>query len=297
MRSRTARHGFVGDAQAVRSHVGDEPHRPRPVHVDAFVKFLSDLHGLLAREPKPDHTLLLEAAGLERRLGPVKLLGRINLGYTIGGCLKRVSHRVSLGLGFGPELRPVVFGQGRLEPLGELRRSMRTHVGGDFPVLLGDEILDLAFPVGDEPDCDGLHPPGAQVPRADFFPEKRAQLVAHHAVQKAPGLLSVDHVHVDRTGLGERFLDRAVGDFVESHPPNAVLVQAQGLLQMPGDGFAFPVRVGRQVDQTGARGGALQIADRVFLRRHHLIGRLVALGDLDAQLPSSAGHAHAPCSP
>ena len=43
-------HGFVRDAQAVGSHVGDQADRPGAVDVDPFVKLLGDLHGLLARE-------------------------------------------------------------------------------------------------------------------------------------------------------------------------------------------------------------------------------------------------------
>ena len=164
-------------------------------------------------------------------------------------------------------------------------RSLRAQVGGDFPVFLGDEAPDLAFAVGDQPHRDRLHAARAQVPRTDFLPEQRAELIADHAVQEPPRLLGVDHIHVDRAGLAECLLDGPLGDFVERDPADAVFLQIERLLQVPGNGFAFAVRVSRQIDQPGPSGGAFQVADRFFLGRHDLVRCLVAFGHFEAELP------------
>ena len=229
--------------------------------------------------------MLLEGAGLERRLGLVELFGLVDFRDLKRGCLQGIAHGVGFGLGLGLELGPVVFGQGGLEFLCGVGRTLRAQVGGDFPVFLGDEAPDLAFAVGDQPDRDRLDAPGTQVSAPDFFPEERAELVADHAVEEPPRLLGVDHIHVDRAGLAECILDGPFGDFVERHPANAVFLQVERLLQVPGDGFAFAVGVGRQIDQPGTGGGAFQVADRFLLGRHDLVGWLVAFGHLEAELP------------
>ncbi len=82
----------------------------------------------------------------------------------------------------------------------------------------------------------------------------------------------------------ECILDGTLGDFVEGHAANAVVGQVECLLQVPGDGFAFAVRVGRQIDEPGLGGGSLELADRVFLGRHDFVRGLVALGDVEPEL-------------
>ena len=67
----------------------------------------------LPEKPQPDHALLLEAAGLERRLGLVELLGLVDLRDLKRRGLQGVAHGVGFGLGLGLELGAVVFGQER----------------------------------------------------------------------------------------------------------------------------------------------------------------------------------------
>ena len=101
--------------------------------------------------------------------------------------------------------------------------------------------------VGDQPDGHRLDPARAQVAR-HLLPEQRAELVADEPVEEPPGLLGVDHVHVDRADVAERLLDGPLGDLVEGHPADPVVGQVEGLLEVPGDRLALAVGVGRQVD-------------------------------------------------
>ena len=48
--------------------------------------------------------------------------------------------------------------------------------------------------------------------------------------------------------LLERLLDGRLGDFVERDAAGLLVLEAERFLEMPGDGLAFAVGVGRQVD-------------------------------------------------
>ena len=119
-------HRLVGDAKAIGSHVGDQADRPGAVDVDALVELLGDLHGPLAGEPQADRGLLLERAGLERRVGLVELLGLIDLGDDVRARPEGVADGVGVGLVLGLELGAVVLGRaaprtvrlGSVEPAG-----------------------------------------------------------------------------------------------------------------------------------------------------------------------------------
>ena len=115
--------------------------------------------------------------------------------------------------------------------------------------------------VGDQPDGDRLDPARAQV-AGDLAPEQGAELIAHEPVEEPPGLLGVDHVHVDRADVAERVLDGPLGDLVEGHAADPLVGQVERLLQVPGDRLALAVGVGRQIDHVGPGGLALQLADR-----------------------------------
>ena len=80
-------------------------------------------------------------------------------------------------------------------------------------------------------------------------------------------------------------------------PPDPIAGQAERLLEVPGDRLALAVGVGRQVDQVGLGGLALQLADGVLLGRHDLVRGLVAVRDVQAEPALGAGRGHAPCWP
>ena len=69
----------------------------------------------------------------------------------------------------------------------------------------------------------------------------------------------------------ECILDGTLGDLVESDAAHAVVGKVEGLLQMPGDGFAFAIRVGGEIDDARLGRGPLEIGDGIFLGRHNFV--------------------------
>ena len=287
-------HRLFRDAEAVGSHVGDEPDRPGTVDIDAFVEFLSHFHGALASEPHPDRGLLLERARLEWRIGLVELLGLIDPRDDVIRRGQFVADLASVDLGTGGELVTVVFGQRCLEPVGLRLGPGRADRRGDFPELLRDEGANLAFAVDDQPHGHRLDPARAQVPR-HLAPEQRAELIADEAIEEPACLLGVDHVHVHRPDLAECILHGAFGDFVESDASHPIIAEFESLLQVPGDGLALAVGVGRQIDDVGPGRLALQVAHGVFLGRYDFIGGRITVLHIQSELPLGkvANMAHA----
>ena len=279
---------LLRDAEAVRPHVGDQADRPGPVHVDPLVQLLGDHHRPLAGEPEPDRPLLLEGARLERRIGLVLLLRLLDPGDRVGRRRQGVVHGAGVDLVPGLELLAFPLGQGRLKAVGFGPRARRADRRGDPPVFLRDERPDLLLAVGDQPDRDRLHPPGAQVP-GDLAPQQGADLVTHEPVEEPPRLLRVDQVHVDRADVLERLLDGAVGDLVERDPAHPLVGESQGHLEVPGDGFPLAVGVGREVDDVGLGGLLLQFGDGRLLLVGDEISGLVAVRHVDADVPALFG--------
>ena len=101
--------------------------------------------------------------------------------------------------------------RGAVDPdeLGGERRAGRGREDRlERPVLAGREGVDLALPLDDEPDGDGLDAAGRQA-GADLPAEQRAERVADEAVDDPARLLGVDEVRVDlardgRTPRGSR---------------------------------------------------------------------------------------------
>ena len=123
----------------------------------------------------------------------------------------------------------------------------------NVPELLGYEGADLALALDDQAQRHGLDPPGGE-PSPHLVPQQRRHLVAHQAVQHPPRLLGVHQPQVDRPWPLKRFPDSGRRDLVEHHPVDrgpVLLAGLQLLGQMPADGLALPVGVGRQVDGAG----------------------------------------------
>ena len=91
---------------------------------------------------------------------------------------------------------------------GLLDGAFGAQHGGDLPVFLRLERLDLALALDDQPHGHRLHPAGAQV-LGHLLAQQRAELVADDAVEEAARFLGGDAVHVDRAGVRERLLHRA----------------------------------------------------------------------------------------
>ena len=136
----------------------------------------------------------------------------------------------------------------------------RGEVGPDLPVFLRRELLDLPFALDDQPDDDRLDAAGGE-PAPDFGPEQRAELVAHDAVEDPPRLLRVHLVVVEDRRILERLEDRVPGDLVENDAPGFLARELQHRRQVPGDGLALAVEVGREKDFVGVLGELLELRD------------------------------------
>ena len=276
-------HRFLRDAKAVSSHVGDQSDRPGAIHVDPLVELLRDLHGSLAGEPHADRRLLLQGAGLERRIRLVGLVGLIDSRDEITGRGQLVADPACIGLDTYRELGAVVFGQRGLKLVGVGLGRGRADRRGNLPELFGDKGPDLAFAVHDQPDGHRLDAAGAEV-ACYLAPEQRAELIAYESVEEPASLLGVDHIHVDWPNMPKGLLDRAFGDFMKGDTAYPIVGKAEGLLQVPGDGLALAVRVGRQIDDVGPGGLALQVAHGFFLGRNDFIGGRVTMRHVQAEL-------------
>ena len=124
----------------------------------------------------------------------------------------------------------------------------------DGPVLAGDEGTDLAFALDHQPHGDRLHPTSRK-PRTNLSPEKRAEGVAHEAVDDAAGLLCIDKVAIDRARMRKCLANGRLRDLRERHTAGLRLRDVRGLGHVPGDGLALAVEVGGEVHEIGLAGG------------------------------------------
>ena len=88
--------------------------------------------------------------------------------------------------------------------------------GGDRPILLLLEGLNLSLAFNDQAQRHGLHPSGGNS-LLHFLPEQRRDLVTHQAVKDAPRLLRVHQLLVNFAGMLEGLADGVARDFVEEH--------------------------------------------------------------------------------
>ena len=125
--------------------------------------------------------------------------------------------------------------------------------------------------------------PGRQA-APDLAPEQRAERVTDQPVDDAPRLLRVDEVLVDVARVGERLLDRALGDLAEGHAPRLVRRDVGGLGDVPRDRLALSVEVGREEDESAALGRLLDVVDLLApVVVDDVLGLEVVL-DVDAEL-------------
>ena len=160
---------------------------------------------------------------------------------------------------------------GRAVALCSLRIELRRHRSGetrrDVPVLFGNERVDFAFAVADELQRDRLHPARAQA-APDLVPEDGTDLVADQTIEHAPRLLRVDHLLVDRAS-DARSPRESPFLVISLNISRRIffLGRAEFLGEMPADGFAFAIRVGRDVDVVGLLRRVFQFLQNLLAAR------------------------------
>ena len=90
---------------------------------------------------------------------------------------------------------------------------------------------------------------------AHLLPQQRRQIEADEVVERAARLLRVHQVERQVARLGHGALHFALGDFVEHDALDFLALEIAALFeqlaQVPGNGFAFAIRVGRQIEVLG----------------------------------------------
>ena len=127
-----------------------------------------------------------------------------------------------------------------------------------------------------------MHPAGRKT-ALHFLPKKRTDAIADQAIENPPRLLCVDQIHVDRTGMEHRLVDRVRRDLVENDPADRLRVRIGRGNQMPRDRFAFAVRVGGEDHFASGIDALFEILDRFdFVARNEVLRREVVV-DIDAE--------------
>ena len=181
--------------------------------------------------------------------------------------------------------------------MGEVRAKRagrRAQFGVDGPIFLRLEGFDLVFALADETQRHRLH--AARRTRArQFAPQNRREREAHEIVERAARQIGVDQLFVDLARIGDGIEHGGARDRVEDDPLDLGAAGERALLlqdfqHVPGNGFAFAVRVGRQDQLVRAFEGVDDVLDallgpgvdlpdhgEVFVRLHRaVLGRQVA---------------------
>ena len=93
-------------------------------------------------------------------------------------------------------------------------------------------------------------------------------------------LLGFHQIQIHGAGRQERLADGVGGDLVEHHPEDLDLGVAgpvELFLEVKADGFAFAVRIGRQVDRVHAGGSLPELGNQLLLALDDLVGWLEAV--------------------
>ena len=87
-------------------------------------------------------------------------------------------------------------------------------------------------------------------PGANFLPQQRREIESHQEIERAPRLLRVHEIDRQLAGLRHRLADRVLGDLVEYDALYLLALECalglQELVQVPRNGFALAVGVGRE---------------------------------------------------
>ena len=121
-------------------------------------------------------------------------------------------------------------------------------------------------------------------PRRTLFHSSGLILIADQTVEHPARHLRVEFVAVELLRIGDRFLHRFLGDLVDQHAMHVLVIFHHLTGDMPGDRFAFAIRIGSQIDIFFALGRFFQIVDDFFLGLNDVkVGREIFF-DIDAEL-------------
>ncbi len=214
--------GFGRDVHAVGAHIGDEADR-LAADVHALIKLLRHPHRDFGRHAQFARGFLLQGRGGEGRV-------RVALG---GFCLHRndAENRCfqiafeGLGLGAGADVEPRNFlAVGADEARGERRPGLVAQMRDERPIFALDEFFDLKLAVADEAQGHRLHASG-RTRAGQLAPQHRREVEADQIIQGAAGEIGLDQTFVDPARMFHRLQDRVLGDGVEHHPLDRLVLE------------------------------------------------------------------------
>ena len=234
--------GVGAHAHRVGTHVRDETDETAVLlEVDAFVQPLRDVHRALGTEAQIARRVLLELARRVRG-------GRVALLFA----LRDADHLVLRGFEVGADRRRLfavrdfdLFAVGLDEASGERLLRRAAQPDADVPVLFRYERLDLALPLDDEAERNGLDAAGAQTERK-LVPDEGRHVVTDDAIEHPAGALGIVKVLVELARLLDAVLDALLRDLVELDAMHLELFSPELLGEVPRNRLTFAVGVGRE---------------------------------------------------
>src|SRR5579862_298831 len=263
----------------IGAHVSDEADRALFAQIHAFVKPLGQHHRFLGGEMQLAHRFLLELAGDKRRNGEFAFfLGGYRMDDELGS-MDGGGVQVGARLVGNLQVLALKFHQARFK----LRRVLALHFGRDGPVLAFDEGLDFALTLHNQTQSYGLYAAGGDA-ALYFFPQKRADLITHQAIENSAGLLGVHQVSVNLPRFFESFANGIFGNFIKEHAMEGSLLAIQQLTQVGADCLSFAVRIGSQINVICFARRGLQFTDQFFLGGNGDVSGFKILFQVNAQV-------------
>ena len=125
-------------------------------------------------------------------------------------------------------------------------------------------------------------------------------MIAYETVENAPSLLRIHQILIDVTRVLKRFAHSALRDLVKSDASNALRLRFSTLLgfllflfafgivaqffrQMRRDGFAFAIRIGREIDRIHPDRQLLQPGNNFLFARNDDVFGLEVVLDVDPE--------------
>ena len=256
---------FRRHIDAVGTHISNEA-GGLAVDLDAFIEALGEAHRMRGCEAKLAARFLLHRRGGEgrRRISPR------GFGFDRGDLERRGFQRLFEIFGFlaasnieAGDLLAVGADKARFECV--IARCQQ--VGNERPIFPRDEFFDFEFAVANKTQRHRLHAAGRACAR-QFAPQNGGEREADEIIEGAAREIRIDQRAVDRARMLHGFADGLLGDGIEHHPLDRLVLQdllfLQDLEHVPGNGFAFAIRVGRENEAVGAFDGLGDVVEALL---------------------------------
>ena len=234
---------------AVGTHIGNEAGRA-VADIDAFVEALRELHGARRREAELRDASVKVGGEWRIRVALDRL--RFDRGDREERLLKRGLERSASAP--EPMSRRMIF-----LPSAPTRRAVKGALASVRKWATIDQYsratnFSISSSRRRDPKGDRLHATG-RARAGELPPQDRGQGEADQIVERAARPIGVDKGLVDLARIAHRLLDRVLGHRVEHDAVDALVLEQllalKNLMDVPGDGLAFAVRVGREDHAVG----------------------------------------------